>query len=931
MNNFTITMTDSWGDTWNGNVLTIRTLVGNSVVYTGTGPVNGQNSITESFALSSGPMTWTLGGGSYINETGFTISDENGAVIATSSGGTPAAGSFDSGVEVFVAKFDGTDNITLQGNAQTQMGPGKNVLVLDGDGDSADCGNSTALVPSNAITVSTWVMFSSLDNDWDHIVMRDDGVDRSYEISRYPANSPSNPNNILWRIWTSNDGSVAALYTDPVVAGRWYHVVGTYDGANSKLYVDGILKNTVAATGTVLVGNNSLFLGGAGSGYLNGLMNDTRIYKAALPLAEIESIYNDTNKFITLLGDASINLPLGTAYNDAGSTAEEADGTDLSGSMQTSITRSGTAPLYSENLGVNPPTGWTDGAEDRNEYFAFTGTRADTSEAISGYMHGRFGGGDDAEKTINIPGSNGKSIMVKGRYFGLQSWDYMDPAQVLIDGVTKIDVTMRHSQANPVETIVSGGEYITASYYINDFTGLEAGGPTHNPYSNWGPEGAFEFAIPHVMSGDSLTLKFANQATDGITDESMAFIIDEIIEVESVVGSVDVNYMALYTIKYSLSDIFVERQVTVQDVTAPVINLLGANPMNIAPGDSFLDPGCTASDDNDGNITGNVVVSGTVPIQDPDLKAYYSFDDANDYFGGHNGTLNGAIISAGGKYGNALHFPADADNNGIVDGDHVMELASPIHFDPNSVYTVAAWVFDLGYPYNLGPNGELGDNGGPYDQYANPTSIYTRNASLIASDTSEGVIPLRVKDGRIGFEASGFFKAHKPGTTDEVIFSERSDLFGWHHYVVVVDATLGSENVKYYVDGIFVAEISTGSYAAYLPNRMTRAVDFNRVGSQTSGWQPHSFVGQKMDDLAVWDKALFAQDILDLYNSNEKSGVGFGAAEGSYNITYTVSDASGNETSVVRVVDVANVVPPVITAPVGEPAIPSGSWKRLFT
>jgi len=74
----TVTMIDSWGDGWNGNVLTIG---------------------SETFELPAGSsatgclssldcQTWTLGGGSYIGETSFTVSDADGNEIYAAEGST---------------------------------------------------------------------------------------------------------------------------------------------------------------------------------------------------------------------------------------------------------------------------------------------------------------------------------------------------------------------------------------------------------------------------------------------------------------------------------------------------------------------------------------------------------------------------------------------------------------------------------------------------------------------------------------------------------------------------------------------------------------------------------------------------------------------------------------------------------------------------
>ena len=63
------------------------------------------------------------------------------------------------------------------------------------------------------------------------------------------------------QFWARIDGS----YKKPeaaVTANAWNHVVGTYDGENVKLYVNGELKDTVPASGSMVEPPHYLFLGG---------------------------------------------------------------------------------------------------------------------------------------------------------------------------------------------------------------------------------------------------------------------------------------------------------------------------------------------------------------------------------------------------------------------------------------------------------------------------------------------------------------------------------------------------------------------------------------------------------------------------------------------------------------------------------------------
>ncbi|MGV6808778.1 MAG: immunoglobulin-like domain-containing protein [bacterium] len=92
-----------------------------------------------------------------------------------------------------------------------------------------------------------------------------------------------------------------------------------------------------------------------------------------------------------------------------------------------------------------------------------------------------------------------------------------------------------------------------------------------------------------------------------------------------VTGSVDTNTVGDYTLRYNVSDAAgnaaaeITRHITVAedtpplvDTTAPVITLLGNSTVTLTEGDRYSDAGATASDNIDGNITNNIVVSNPV-------------------------------------------------------------------------------------------------------------------------------------------------------------------------------------------------------------------------------------------------------------------------------------------------------------------------------
>jgi hypothetical protein len=88
-----------------------------------------------------------------------------------------------------------------------------------------------------------------------------------------------------------------------------------------------------------------------------------------------------------------------------------------------------------------------------------------------------------------------------------------------------------------------------------------------------------------------------------------------------VTGSVDPNTVGSSALDYSVSNGFLTstatRTVNVVDTTPPALALLGANPLSIEAGSTFVDPGATAGDACAGDLTAQIGVSGTVDTSVP--------------------------------------------------------------------------------------------------------------------------------------------------------------------------------------------------------------------------------------------------------------------------------------------------------------------------
>jgi hypothetical protein len=112
-------------------------------------------------------------------------------------------------------------------------------------------------------------------------------IDRdNYPTSRnfqFRINSSGKIETIFW-------DTTAALWftagTTTLVAGNKYHVTGTYDGINSKVYINGKLEKTVAHTGFLQTNaNGAVTVGMYSDGFsqpFNGVIDEVVYYNTAL-------------------------------------------------------------------------------------------------------------------------------------------------------------------------------------------------------------------------------------------------------------------------------------------------------------------------------------------------------------------------------------------------------------------------------------------------------------------------------------------------------------------------------------------------------------------------------------------------------------------------------------------------------------------------
>ena len=116
---------------------------------------------------------------------------------------------------------------------------------------------------------------------------------------------------------------------------------------------------------------------------------------------------------------------------------------------------------------------------------------------------------------------------------------------------------------------------------------------------------------------DPLSILIGSTFTDPGATAIDAYGVDITSDIVIAGDTVDTNTAGTYIITYNVSDDTgkaaseVTRTVIVAaDIVAPVITLTGSDTINVTLGDAFTDPGATATDNVDGDITTSIVVSG---------------------------------------------------------------------------------------------------------------------------------------------------------------------------------------------------------------------------------------------------------------------------------------------------------------------------------
>jgi hypothetical protein len=193
------------------------------------------------------------------------------------------------------------------------------------------------------------------DGSDDSVVVSDFGVDGELtmsaslwvksQLSSSPGTTFAAETGVFRFRWEANKNMRFAVWTDQgqVLCGTsfnytdasWHHIVGTYDGAEVGVYVDGIKRGACPQSGAIATSTNVGLIGGD----FLGTIDDVRTYNRVLSADEIKRLYNMGGTFYInssqkhVLTDGLVGYWSFDAKDMAGVTAYDRSGQGNNGTL----------------------------------------------------------------------------------------------------------------------------------------------------------------------------------------------------------------------------------------------------------------------------------------------------------------------------------------------------------------------------------------------------------------------------------------------------------------------------------------------------------------------------------------------------------------------------------------------------------------------
>ena len=249
-------------------------------------------------------------------------------------------------------------NGTLVGGASRVAGKSGNAVDLSGTNQYVAL--PSGVVSSNdTITVAAWVNLDTVSN-WTRIFDFGSGTATNMFLT------PKNGANGKIRFGIKNNGSAEQIIDGQAAlpTGGWHHVAVTLNGPTGTLYVDGVqvgINNAMTLKPSTMGATSQNWIGRSqyADPYLDGRVDDFRIYNLALTTSEVTHVMNGQS--VLPVAELPFNETSGTTANDV--SGKGWNGTLTGGATWVAGNKGNAVDLSGTNQYVALPTGAVPGTD----------------------------------------------------------------------------------------------------------------------------------------------------------------------------------------------------------------------------------------------------------------------------------------------------------------------------------------------------------------------------------------------------------------------------------------------------------------------------------------------------------------------------------------------------------------------------------------
>ena len=228
-----------------------------------------------------------------INATG-TAYGEDGTFVTLNYPSPMSQWNFSEGSGCVANDSYGINNGILKNNCPSispswVIGKIGNALSFNGSSNNVSVNNSANLNFTTSMSVSAWIKWNIVPSTgMAYATIVNKNGDSQYRLQHNATNSK-----FEFGIKTNTGGSYLTSITTPT-DGVWYHLVGTWDGAFVKIYVNGVLEQTTGRTGVIPGSSVPLKIGSSSldARWFNGIIDEVNLWDRALSQEEVIQVYS---------------------------------------------------------------------------------------------------------------------------------------------------------------------------------------------------------------------------------------------------------------------------------------------------------------------------------------------------------------------------------------------------------------------------------------------------------------------------------------------------------------------------------------------------------------------------------------------------------------------------------------------------------------